>query len=399
MISLDEALQRIDEAVAPLTPKKVPLFESVGCRLAEEITAGCDVPSFSSSAMDGIAIAFSDLSARKLPMKFRVQGTIPAGKISAEPLKSGHAFRIMTGAPLPSGADTVIKVEDLQFEEDQVIVSEMPERNSHVRPIGNDIRAGEIVLPIGVIITPVDAGICASLGLTEISVHSRPTIAVFATGSEIRSPGESLQAGQIYNSNDTTIMALLRRDGFSNVTNEPPISDSTEVLIPTLCRLCSEKEVVVTSGAVSAGSFDFIPAVVRQLQGEILFHKVAIKPGKPTLIAKIGGCWLLALPGNPVSVVVTYHLYVRRVLSLLMAQELISRREKARLKNALTVSGNRFQIVGAHLTRENGEILAEPVTRYSSGRLSSIRGINGFISVSGGTRELAAGLAVDVEWL
>ncbi len=399
MISLDEALQKIDEAVTPLPPKKVPLLRAVGCCLSEEITAEFNVPDFASSAMDGIALAHSDLIAGELPVKLIIQGVIPAGKPASEPLKPEHAFRIMTGAPLPEGADTVIKVEELQFEGDSVVISALPGHGDHVRPVGNDIQVGEVVFPAGYSVKPLDAGIFASLGLTEISVYPRPSITVLATGSEIRSPGEDLQPGQIYNSNDTTLRSLLKANGFSNVNHESPVIDKPEVLTPVLKRLCKENDVVITSGAVSAGKFDFIPEVVAQLGGKLLFHKVAIKPGKPTLIARIGECWLLALPGNPVSVAVTYHLYGKRLLSRLSGHTKSKQREKANLTKPLSVGGNRFQVAGAFLKRRDGKLFAEPVTRYSSGRLSSIRGIDGFIFVPGGTREIPADSEVEVEWL
>jgi molybdopterin molybdotransferase len=399
MISLEEALKKIDQAVEPLPPRSVPLLEAVGCTTTEDIRAPFNVPDFASSAMDGIALAYQDLSKYQLPISLTVQGTIPAGEPAAEPLRPGHAFRIMTGAPLPEKADTIIKVEELEFEDDLVKISRMPEPGEHVRPVANDIREGEVVLHNGHPLRPADVGICASLGLTEVLVHPNPRVAVLATGSEIQPPGNTLKPGQIYNSNDTTLNALLRAIGIATITQSPPLPDDQDKLASVLKQLSETHDVLITSGAVSAGSFDYIPEIAEELGGDVLFHKVFVKPGKPTLMAKLGNCWLLGLPGNPVSVVVTFHLYGKRLLNRLRGQNYESVREKARLTAYFPVKGDRFQVVGASLNRKDGDLTAEPVQKYTSGRLSSLRGINGFVLVPGGTREVAVGSIVDVEWL
>ncbi|TKJ40828.1 hypothetical protein CEE37_07640 [candidate division LCP-89 bacterium B3_LCP] len=399
MISLEEALTKIDRAVEPLEAREVALTQAIGCALAEEITAKFDVPDFASSAMDGIAVAHEHLQGKSFPIELTIQGTIPAGKPVQEPLQAGHAFRIMTGAALPAGADTVIKVEELEFTGDFVRLMQMPGEGDHVRPAGNDIKAGTVIFSERYELTTLDAGICASLGLREISVYPHPKVAVMATGSEIISPGESLGDGQIYNSNDVTLKALLEAQGFRDIYLHSPSPDDIDKLIPIITRLCSEYDVVITSGAVSMGNFDYIPDVVKRLGGDLLFHKVFVKPGKPALVARIGRSWLLALPGNPVSVAVTFQLYGKRLIDKLMAKDTSSTRERAILTESFSVKGDRFQVIGAHLKRKDGQLLAQAVQNYSSGRLSSIKGTNGFIFVPGGSRQVQEGISVDVEWL
>jgi len=399
MISLEEALQKIDRAISPLPPRKVAPLEAIGCCIAEEIAAGDDIPNFASSAMDGIAVCLKELENGSFPIELNVQGTIAAGKPAEEPIKPGYAYRIMTGAPLPAGADTVIKVEEVEFDGGRVKIARASAIGQHVRPIGNDIKKGELVFPVGYRLKPIDAGICAGLGLTEISVYPRPRIALLATGSEIQSPGSRLKPGQIYNANDTSLRASIIAFGLPDPGAFPSLRDDPEELTPTLSRLCREYDVVITSGAVSAGQFDYIPDVVKRLNGELLFHKVFVKPGKPTLIAKIGECWLLSLPGNPVSVVVTFHLYGKRLLARLMGRQYQPVKEHATLAAPFGVSGDRFQVVGAYLKRTEQGLSATAVERYSSGRLSSIKGIDGFILVPGGTRQIEAGTVVEVEWL
>ncbi|MBU0518563.1 molybdopterin molybdotransferase MoeA [bacterium] len=398
MIQLDEALKLIDEAVAPLAPCHVPILEAMGCTVAEDITAELNVPNFASSAMDGIAVRFSDVAC-EMPRKLKVQGIIPAGQPAETPLLQEHVYRIMTGAALPQGADTVIVVEELEYQGDEVIISRSPNQGDHVRPQGNDMRQGDVVFHAGEVLKPIDTGILAALGLTEVKVHPKPKIAVLATGSEVVSPGQPLQAGQIYNTNDASLRSLLVNAGFPDPGAQTPVSDEKQPLRDIFARLCGENDLVITSGAVSMGEFDFIPDIVRELGGDILFHKVFIKPGKPTLLAKFGSCWLLALPGNPVSVVVTFQMYAKRVLSRLMGKDYRPEREKATVAEPFQIRGERFQVWGATLQRNDDGLHAVPAQNYTSGRISALKGIDGFMLVPGGSRIVEAGTIVEVEWV
>lgn len=418
----------IDEAVRPLPAKETPLMEALGCCLVRDVVSPMDVPQFASSAMDGIAIAFADA---KKNATLKVQGVIPAGQPARERLRPGHAYRIMTGAPLPEEADTVVPVEKLEFAEVPIIPLNPPLKNGdlvvppflkggiggiseahnlvqikgafepgqYVRPAGNDIKADQTVLQAGMRTGPIEIGVCAEMGMTQIEVYSKPKIAVVATGSEIAKPGQKLLPGQIYNSNNATLRALLNAGGWGEVPELPDLKDDYDTLLPALEQLCREYDVIITSGAVSAGEFDYIPKVVQKLGGELLFHKVAIKPGKPALIAKLGRCWLLSLPGNPVSVVVTYHLYAARVLRRLTGDLFSPPREKAVLAEALKVDSDRFYVLGTYLARTPSGLMARGAKRYRSGRLSSIIGINGFIFLKEGEYTLPEGKEVEVEFL
>lgn len=398
MISLDEALMKIDEVVHPLPPRRVKPLDAVGCALAEDIISDTDIPNFASSAMDGIAVRYADLNGA-FPLALKLQGAIAAGKPARETLKPGYAYRIMTGAALPEGADTIIKVEDLRFEGQEVIVSSLPPRGHYVRPSGNDIRKGETVFQRGTVFKSVDPGICATLGLVEVLVHPKPSLTVLATGSEIQPPGKPLQPGQIYNANDTTLRAQIKHMGLPDPGAETPLQDDPERLTPVLKELCGKHDVVITSGAVSMGEYDYIPDIVTALGGDLLFHKVFAKPGKPVLIARLDRCWLLSLPGNPVSVLATFHIYGKRLLSRLMGQAYQPIREKAVTTAPFTIEGERFQVWGARLQRTDTGLEAAPAQNYTSGRLSSIQGIDGFIFISGGSRTVEPGTVVEVEWL
>jgi len=396
MITLDEALRLIDAAVQPLPAKETPLLEALGCCLAQDVVSSIDVPSFASSAMDGIAVAFEDA---KRDLALKVQGIIPAGQLAEERLRSGHAYRIMTGAPLPVGADTVVPVEELEFAGDSVQIKGAFEPSQHVRPAGNDMKAGQTVLQSGMKMGPIEIGVCAGLGMTRITVHPKPKIALIATGSEICKPGQALRPGQIYNSNNATLSALLKAGGWGEVEELPDLKDEYGTLLPELERLSQNYDVIITSGAVSVGEFDYLPKVVEKLGGELLFHKVAIKPGKPALIAKLGRCWLLSLPGNPVSVVATFYLYAARVLCRLSGDPSSPLRETAVLAEDVKVESDRFYILGAYLERTEMGLKARGAKRYQSGRLSSIIGINGFMFLKEGGYTLPEGTEVEVEFL
>jgi len=398
MITLEEAQHRIDAAVQPLPPRKVPLLDAIGCCTAREVISRIDVPGFASSGMDGIAVAMRDL-ADMHHRRLKVQGIIAAGNVALEALKSGHAYRIMTGAPLPEGADTVIPVEELEFADDIVKINSRAVRGQHVRPAGNDVKAGQMVLPAGTRMRAIEAGICAGLGITQVEVHPRPKIALLATGSEVRNPGEKLLPGQIYNTNNASLRGLLVAGGWGDPDELPNLKDEIETLLPALEKLSRKYDVIITSGAVSAGEFDYLPDVAKRLGGELLFHKVAIKPGKPALMAKLGRSLLLSLPGNPVSAVVTFHLYAKRILRRLTGDLKVPKRERAMLSEPVNIDSDRFYVLGAYFERGEQGLTARGAKRYQSGRLSSIAGIDGFMFLEAGNYTMPEGAAVEVEWL
>lgn len=396
MVTLKEAWSRIDAAVKCLPPARVPLDHATGGRVAEDIIAPIDVPGFPSSSMDGIAIRIADLNGGG-PWRFPIQSIIAAGPTEPPRLKEGHACKIMTGAPLPQGADTVVKIEDVEIQSDRVVFSVEPRRGDFVRPLGNDMTAGQVVFKEGEVLRAADIGILASLGMTDVPIIPRPRIALLSTGPEIVAPGRHLQYGQIYDANLASLYSLLVNDGFTVGMRERIASNDRDAFRKTFRRCLDDHDLVVSTGGVSMGDYDFIPDMVKSMDGEILFHKLAVKPGKPTLIASFGGRWLVSLPGNPVSAVVGYHLYVKRIISLLCGTPCERRIFSATLGNDLTISGNRFMIIGARIERKENGLVVYPATRQESGRLSSLRGINGLIMTEGGSRTIAKGETVVVE--
>lgn len=398
MVSLEQAQEIIEKKVEELPSQKVELSGISDCVLAEEIVAPINVPDFASSAMDGIAIRFEDLKGDG-PWRIPIQKVIEAGSENQDALPSGKAVKIMTGAPLPDGADTVIPVEDVCFESGQAILKHRPEKGRHVRPLGNDILKGESLLKRGKVLSPIDLGILASLGLSAVKVVPRPRIALISTGSEIVKPGGKLQRGQIYDSNYAFLRSMLIHDGHYPDEQTSVIIDEPDNISRALQESGKKSDLVISTGAVSAGDFDFIPREIERLGGEILFHKVKIKPGKPILLARIKKCWLVGLPGNPVSALVCFHMFVRRVISRLMGIPYKPKNLKAKLGEDLVVKGDRCLIVGVRFENSDDGIIALPVPRQSSGRLSSIRDIDGFIQLGGGSRTVPGGSEVYGEWL
>ncbi len=398
MIELREAYQRIDGAVTALEPETIPIREAVGCVLARPIQASIDVPRFATSVMDGVAIRLGDLHGEG-PWRLAVQGTLGAGQNPCVPLSPGRACKIMTGAPLVEGADTVVRIEDVRLEGSDVVITERPEKGSYVRPPADDIKAGDRLFEAGDTFTPVDAGVVASVGLSSVDVVPRPRVALLITGSELIQPGTALAHGQRYDSNLVALELLLGRAGFNAKTVIHGIRDDPGAVAKALEGSLDHHDLIVSTGGVSVGDYDYVPRVVRELGGEVLFHGVDVKPGRPVIMARLRDAWFIGLPGNPVSVVCGYHLYVRRTAARMMGSDYKPRASAARLLADLTVGGSRFCVVGARIDDTAGEIRALPACRQESGRLSAVKGINGFLMLDKPLRSLKKGDRVPAEWL
>lgn len=346
--------------------------------------------------MDGVALRVADLEGEG-PWRLPIQSVIEAGDTTVHTLIDKHTVKIMTGAPLAEGADAVIPVEDVSLDADRVTIAEKPKVGAFIRPLGNDITSGQVLYRQGDPIRPGDIGILASIGLTQVTVIPKPRIALVSTGSEIVEPGADLKHGQIFDSNIPTLYSLLTYDRYPVATQMRVSTNELGPLRDKLRECLENHDLVITTGAVSMGDFDFIPDVVEALGGKTLFHKLAVKPGKPTLMADFGGCWLLSLPGNPVSALMGYHLYVRRIVSLLMGFRYEPPTSQAMLGSDVTVTGKRFNIVGARLENTADGLIAYPTQRQESGRLSSTLGINGLIMIEAGAKTLKKGNTVLVE--
>ncbi len=398
MITLEEARAKIDEAVKSLPPVRLPILKTVGCVLTADIRSPINVPDFDCSIVDGIALRYDDLNGVG-PWRMPIQSIIAAGDAGSEKLLPGYAVKIMTGAPLPPGADTVMKIEDISIENDRTVIGNKTSKGEYVRARGDDVKEGEVLFEKGTVMTAVDVGVLASIGLVEVEVIPHPRIALLSTGSEIIAPGEKLKQGRRYDANSFVLKSMFGGNSFPVDLIADIIPDRTEQL-ETIIKNCLDKyDLLITSGGVSMGDFDYIPDVVKKLDGEILFHKVKIKPGKPVLVAKIRNCWLVGLPGNPVSVITGYHLFVKRIIARMMATPYRPRSTHARMADNVTFNGTRFGLLGARLEESSEGVIAYPVKGQNSGRLSSVKGINGFIMLEVGKTSVMSGETVYAEWL
>ncbi|HEX4855985.1 MAG TPA: gephyrin-like molybdotransferase Glp [Limnobacter sp.] len=321
MIDLDDLLAQ----VWPLASESETSFEKVGLHqalgrvLAESLTSALDVPQHDNSGMDGYAVRSSEiLNGRKLPVSQR----IPAGA-SPLPLQPGTIARIFTGAPIPPGADAVVMQEDTEVHDDQqVSFKSTPATGQFIRRAGEDISAGQIILKKGTCLGAVQVGLLASIGVSEVVVHRRLKVGVMVTGSELQSPGQPLQAGQIYNSNEFVWCGLLQAMNFQ-VQSTGIVPDSFKATCEALLSL-ADCDVVISSGGVSVGEEDHVKPALEQV-GELRSWKVAMKPGKPIAFGHInrpkgGKAWFFGLPGNPVSSAVAFKLIVKPFLDLLQGQ-------------------------------------------------------------------------------
>lgn len=401
MLTLTQAQQLLDETVQQTTPTNVGILDAVDCRLSDDIIAPFDSPPFDNSAMDGIALSDADLVGNP-PWTLPVSEIIEAGHTPNWTLPQGYAVKIMTGAPLPKGANSVIPVEGLEFSNRNVQISSKPIPGKHIRPRGGDFKQGDVLINAGATIKVVDVGVLTSIGLREVNVIPKPTVAILSTGSEIVSAGTKLRPGQIYDLNEPALIALLRYKNHINVSVLPAVKDDFARMTEVLSTAIATHRIVITSGSVSMGDFDFLPQVVSALGGKIVFHKVMVKPGKPVIFAEFGDTdkhYLIGLPGNPVSVIVGYHLWVKRLLARLMGHSFKPETVSAKLTSTVNIKGARLNIIGVTIEKDGAEILAHSATRQISGHIGSIRGIDGFIYVDPEKPMPVAGNVVRVEML
>ena len=316
MISINEALDTVIGAVRLLPAEDVPLLEALGRAVATEIVSLEAVPSFDNSAMDGYAVRGAELEAGG--REFRVVVDIPAGRWVGEQIGAGEAAKIMTGAPLPPGVDTVVQVEHTEQHGETLVVKEPVQLGANVRRAAEDVAVGDVLFPRGARLGPAEIGLLASVSCDNVAVARRPRVAILGTGSELRLPGQPLGPGQIRNSNSFTAYGQVVAAG-----GEPVLLGIARDDLDETRRLLAdalEHDVVITSGGVSVGEFDFVKQVQDELGVERRFWGVATKPGKPLAFGTRGDTLVFGVPGNPVAAMVSFEMYVRPALLALQGR-------------------------------------------------------------------------------
>jgi molybdopterin molybdotransferase len=311
MIPVSDARARILADVAGAAPEEtLPVARGLGRVLARDVSAPFDVPPADNSAVDGYAILGADL-APGCRVRLRVVADLPAGAVYEGGIGPREALRIMTGAPMPRGADTVVPKELSEGSGDWVELTAV-ERGANVRARGEDVRAGAVVLTAGSVLRPQDLGLIASLGFAEIVVHRRPRVALLSTGDEVVEPGQPRRPGQIYDANRFSLGGMVEGAG-ADTLDLGIVPDVRELLRERLLQAASAADVVLTSGGVSVGDYDLVKSVLGEIGG-IDFWQVAMQPGRPLAVGRIAGAHFFGLPGNPVASVLCFHLFVRPTL-------------------------------------------------------------------------------------
>jgi len=391
VISINEAIDAVLAAVSPLADEEVPLLQALGRASSGRIVSPEQVPSFANSAMDGFAVAGIELEEGR--RDFRVTVDIPAGKHVAELIPRGEAARIMTGAPLPPGTDTVVQVEHTSTSGDVVTVEKVPETGANVRRAGEDVSIGDVLVERGAPLGGAEIGLLAAVGIERVRVTRRPRVAILATGSELAGPGQPLRPGQIRNSNSYTAYGQAIAAGADPILLGIARDDLDETR--RLLAAALENDVVVTTGGVSVGDYDFVKQVQDELGVQRRFWGVATKPGKPLTFGTRGDTLVFGVPGNPVSSMVAFELYVRPALLALQGRQDVFRPWLfAESAEPVGRSKQRTEVRSCRLTHEDGRVRVTTTGPQGSGILSSMAGADGVCFVPPGYPGGEAGTAL-----
>ncbi|HUL40931.1 MAG TPA: gephyrin-like molybdotransferase Glp [Burkholderiales bacterium] len=388
---------------AYLTPisgiEKVNIRAALGRVLAEDISSRINVPAHVNSAMDGYAVRFKDLHTQG-DTTLRLVGTALAGKPFVGQVSDKQCVRIMTGAVLPNGTDTVIMQEQTNPDGQNICVYGAHKQGQNVRQAGEDLAIGQVVLKSGKRVRPAELGLIASLGIAEVEVRRRLRVAFFSTGDELRSIGSPLEEGQIYDSNRYTLYGMLVSLG-AEVLDMGVVKDDPASLEQALMEAATTADVVITSGGVSVGEADYIKELLSRL-GEVVFWKIAMKPGRPLAYGKMGKSHFFGLPGNPVSVMVTFYQFVRDALWVLMGrnENIAVPVLKAPCLSALKKAPGRTEFQRGILSKDaNGNWSVRVTGAQGSGILRSMSEANCFIILQDSQGNVAPGSVVDVQVL
>jgi molybdopterin molybdotransferase len=390
MVSIEEAQRTILDSIHPLETEEVTLFQGLNRVTTEDHISPWDIPPADNSAMDGYAFSHAALTGDPL----RVIGFMPAGKAGDTPVGPGEAVKIMTGAPLPPGCDTVAPIENVACDGEWIRLMAPVKEGQHLRRRGEDVRRGDLVIQAGSLLRPQEIGMLSAMGRRSLSVYRRARVAILATGDELLEPGSTPAPGKIINSNSYSLAAMVLDAG-----GEPLLLGIAPDKLAETCgkiRAGLSADIVVITGGVSVGDRDFVKAAIEELGGEVTFWKVNMKPGKPLAFATLHDKPIFALPGNPVSAMVSFELFVRPSLLKAMGHRRIFRPTVRALLNEPTSNdGTRPHLVRGMVSENGGRYYVSTCGDQSSGRLSSMIQGNGLIMLPPETSYLS-GDAVEV---
>ncbi|MCC6741059.1 MAG: molybdopterin molybdotransferase MoeA [Planctomycetia bacterium] len=392
-LSVRDAYDVIMSHLPAPTVEKVPLMRSLGLVIAEDVTADIDLPPWDRSAMDGYAVRSSDLLK---PAELKVVDVIPAGKVSKRTVQPGEAIKIMTGAPVPDGADAVVQVEKTKASGDVVMIRDTVAPGTNISKRGTDCKAGDVLVKKGSVVRSQEVGIMASVGCHMPRVFRRPTVAVLTTGDELVEVDKKPAEGQIRNSNAYSLAAQIASVGVP-YAYLGIVPDVRETLAAKLDQAMGAANVVILTGGVSAGEYDLVEEVMKSKGIEIIFDRVAIKPGRPMVFAKSPDKLLFGLPGNPVSTFVTFELFLRPALGRLMGNMLLDRPVvDAELSINFGKPQARDQYCPARLTWVRDHYIVAPIESHGSADLRALSLANSLLVIPTGDGPYLAGKTVKV---
>ena len=392
--SFESARSMILEKVKRLPHEPVSLLDAVGRVIADDICAPWDMPRWDNSAMDGFAVMAEDcISGQQLT----VEGYIPAG-VSAcgVEVKTGHAVRIMTGAPTPAGCDTIVPIENTEEKDGRISIKGSVKRGDHLRVQGEDVPEGELVIVAGTILRPAEINMLASFGYQTVATFCRPKVAILSTGDELVEPGKELGPGQIINSNDYSLAAAVKEVGGEPILLGTARDDRDSLADKINAGL--EADVLITSAGVSMGDRDLVCEILETQGVKRQFWKVDIKPGRPTAFGLKNGKPVFSLPGNPVSSIITFEEFVRPALLKMMGhQSVIKPTIKATMKEPVKKKAGRVQFLRVQVIRDGEQLFASSAGDQNTGIVRTLLRANGIAVLAAEREQILAGEEVDVQ--
>jgi len=404
-MSFDEAKQAIDEKLklGVVGEEEKLLLEAYGRILAENVVSALDIPPFNRSTVDGYAVKAEDTFGAEegQPAKLAVLGMVSVGEQPKICIEKGEAAEIVTGAPVPEGADAIVMVEDTDKHDVELCIFRAVTRDENVMKRGSDIKKGETVLKVGRVLGASEIGVLAAVGLTRVKVFKVPVVAVLSTGAEVAEPGKKLPAGKIYDINAYSLSTAVSESGGKPVYLGV-VADDKDKLDEALKRALTSADMVLTSGGVSVGPKDYMPQVVNSL-GEpgVFINGIAVKPGKPTTVALIGKKPVFSLPGHPTSALLLFHLLARPVLQLMSGRPTIEEKTVKALatKRMFSAKGRRtFVMIKMKLDKFDRQVV-EPVETGASGAITTLAKADGFVEIPAYQQFIDAGEEVVVTLL
>ncbi len=389
-----DVLAMVLECVRPLPAESVPIGDALGLVVAEDMHSPRPLPRFDNAAMDGFAVRSEDLAnaVSTAPVTLPVAGAVVAGASGVPALPARSAVRVATGAPLPGGADAVVRLEEAAESGDAVTFVAAPKKETNVRRRGEDVAEGDVLLRAGVPVGPGQLSAAAAAGVERISVHGRPRVSVIVTGDEVVADGERLAESKVFDAIGPMLVSVLFHMGCRPARREP-VDDDRDAIAAVLAEEAESSDAVITVGGISVGPRDFVRGALEGAGGRVV--QVAVRPGKPFGFGRTGTAALFSLPGNPVSALVAFELFVRPAVETMLGREAVRESVQARLTESFTQRTGRLHLVRAWLDRRDGRATVRPLGPHAAGSLGSLAGANAWMVVGPDVERLEEGAVVE----